>query len=58
VGVQEVRWDNGGKKPAGEYIFFYTKRNENHELGRDIFVHKSKGGRVQTSPLVREGATK
>jgi hypothetical protein len=29
VGVQEVRWDRGGKEPAGEYSFFYGKGNEN-----------------------------
>jgi exonuclease III len=33
VGVQEVRWERGGTKPAGEYTFFYRKGNENHELG-------------------------
>jgi hypothetical protein len=33
VGVQEVRGDRGGTKPAGEYTFFYGKENENHELG-------------------------
>jgi hypothetical protein len=33
VGVQEVRWEGGGTEPAGEYIFFYGKGNENHELG-------------------------
>jgi hypothetical protein len=33
VGVQEVRWEGGGTKPAGEYTVFYGKRNENHELG-------------------------
>jgi hypothetical protein len=33
VGVQEVRRDGGGTEPAGEYIFFYGKGNENHELG-------------------------
>jgi hypothetical protein len=27
-----------------EYIFFYGKRNENHELGSDIFVHKQLRG--------------
>jgi hypothetical protein len=27
VGVQEVRWDRGGTKPAGKYIFFYGKGN-------------------------------
>jgi uncharacterized protein YeeX (DUF496 family) len=40
VGVQEVRWDSGGTEPAGEYAFFYGKRNENHELGTGFFVHK------------------
>jgi hypothetical protein len=40
VGVQEVRWDGGGTEPAGEYIFFYGKGNENHELGTGFFVHK------------------
>jgi hypothetical protein len=38
VGVQEVRWDGGGTEPAGEYTFFYGKRNENHELGTSFFL--------------------
>jgi exonuclease III len=40
VGVQEVRWEGGGTEPAGEYTFFYGKRNENRELGTGFFVHK------------------
>jgi exonuclease III len=40
AGVQEVRWENGGTEPVGEYTFFYGKRNENHELGTGFFVHK------------------
>jgi hypothetical protein len=36
VGVQEVRWDGGGTEPAGEYIFFYGKGNENYDLGNHI----------------------
>jgi exonuclease III len=40
VGVQEVRWDRGGTEPAGQYIFFYGRGNQNHELGTGLFMHK------------------
>jgi hypothetical protein len=30
VGVQGVRREGGGTEPAGEYMFFYGKGNENH----------------------------
>jgi hypothetical protein len=40
VGVQEVRWEGSGTKPAGEYTFSFGKENENHELGIGFFVHK------------------
>jgi hypothetical protein len=33
VGMQEVRWEGSGTALAGRYIFFYGKRNKNHELG-------------------------
>jgi hypothetical protein len=39
VGVKEVRWDDGGIEPAGEYTLFYGKGNENHELGAGFFLH-------------------
>jgi hypothetical protein len=37
VGVQEVRLEGGGTKPAGEYIFFYGKGNKIHELSTSFF---------------------
>jgi hypothetical protein len=37
VGVQEVRWEDGGNKPVGECTFLYGKENENHELGTGFF---------------------
>jgi hypothetical protein len=37
VGVQEVRGEGGGTEPAGEYIFFYGKGNDSHELSTGFF---------------------
>jgi hypothetical protein len=38
--VQEVRWEGGGTKLAGENTLFFGKVNENHKLGTGLFVHK------------------
>jgi hypothetical protein len=45
VGVQGVRWDRGGTKPAREYTFYYGKMNENHEVSTGFLV--SAGKRVE-----------
>ena len=39
VGVQEVRWDNGGTVRAGDYSIFYGRGNKNHHWEQDFFVH-------------------
>jgi hypothetical protein len=38
--VQEIRWEGGGTEFAGEYTFFYRKRNENNELGTVFIIHE------------------
>jgi hypothetical protein len=40
MGVQEVWWEKGGMVRAGDYNFFYGRRNENHQLGKRFFVHQ------------------
>jgi len=36
MGVQEVRWDKGGKVRVGDYNFFYGKGNK-YQVGKGFF---------------------
>jgi hypothetical protein len=40
VGVQEVRWENGGTERPEDYTFLYGQGNGDHQLGTSFFVHK------------------
>ena len=49
VGVHKVRWDKWGTVRAGDYIFFYGKGKENHQLGTGLFVHHKTVSAVKKS---------
>ena len=42
VGVQEVRIDGNGISPIGDYMLYYGKGNNNHQLGTGFFVQSLK----------------
>ena len=54
VDVQEVRWDKVGRVRAGDYNFFYGKRNENHQLGTGFFVHRRLVSAVKRTEFVSD----
>jgi hypothetical protein len=33
----QIRWEDSGTEPTGEYGLFYGNGNENHELGTGFF---------------------
>ena len=39
VGVQEIRWDEGGTVRAGVYNFFMEKEMNYQQLGTGVFVY-------------------
>jgi exonuclease III len=39
VGVQEVRWDKGDTKRAGNFKFFLWKGKEYHHLGTGVRLY-------------------
>jgi hypothetical protein len=42
VRMQEVRWEESGTEPTGEYTFCYRKENENLELGTGfLYIRES-----------------
>ena len=54
VGVQDVSWDKGDTIRAGDYNFFYGKRNENHQLGTGFFVHQRIASAVKRVEFVSD----
>jgi len=54
VGVQEVRWDKGGNVRAGDYINFYGKGKENHQLGIGFLVDHRTASAVKTVEFVSD----
>jgi hypothetical protein len=39
VGVQEVRWEEGGTERAEDCTFFYGQGNGDHQLGTGFFLY-------------------
>ena len=53
MGVQEVRWDKGGRVSEGDN-FFYGKETKIISLEQDFFVHHRIVSAVQTAEFVSD----
>ena len=54
VGTQEVRWGKEGLVKPGDYILFYGKGHENHQMGTAVFVHDGIVSVVKSVELVSD----
>ena len=54
VGVQEVRLDGNGISPIGDYMLYYGKGNNNHQLGTGFFVHNRIKSSVEKADFISD----
>ena len=54
VGVQEVRLDGNDISPIGDYMLYYGKGNNNHQLGTWFFVHNRINSAVKNVEFISD----
>jgi len=55
VGVQEVRWDEGGTLRSGDYICVCGRENKNHQLGTGALYTTKRYQQLRESSLLAIG---